>query len=167
MRSPDRRLFRNALFCLIFCLLLSFLLLAYPLYVIRPFRYQGPRELSVALALIRFSPALEAVLVVAALASLIWAWRASGGVSRKILASACFLFVAGCSLLSRVNVYERMFHPLDRPGFSPADKSNLDSGEEVIGIVVNGTARAYPVRIISYHHIVNDVVGGLPVVATY
>jgi hypothetical protein len=28
-------------------------------------------------------------------------------------------------------------------------------------------ARAYPVRSLSYHHIVNDVIGGVPIAATY
>jgi hypothetical protein len=60
-----------------------------------------------------------------------------------------------------------MFHPLEKPAFSPAPKTGLDGGEQVIAIIVNGAARAYPIRVISYHHIVNDVVGGVPVVATY
>jgi hypothetical protein len=32
---------------------------------------------------------------------------------------------------------------------------------------VAGIARAYPIRSISYHHVVNDTVGGVPIVATY
>ena len=37
----------------------------------------------------------------------------------------------------------------------------------LIAINVAGVARAYPIRIVSYHHIVNDVVNGEPIVATY
>ncbi len=37
----------------------------------------------------------------------------------------------------------------------------------VMAVHLGGEARAYPIRIVSYHHIVNDVVGGLPIVATY
>lgn len=37
----------------------------------------------------------------------------------------------------------------------------------VVGIVVNGEARAYPLQIIGYHHHVRDSVGGQPVLVTY
>lgn len=71
------------------------------------------------------------------------------------------------ALLCRVNVYEKMFHPLDRPSFEPALTSKLGATERVIAVKVNGEARAYPIRIVSYHHIVNDFVAGIPIVATY
>jgi hypothetical protein len=66
-----------------------------------------------------------------------------------------------------VNVYELMFHPMSSPTFVSAAEVKLDKDEKVIAIAVNGAARAYPIRSISYHHIVNDVVGGVPIVATY
>jgi hypothetical protein len=77
------------------------------------------------------------------------------------------LLVIGFAVLSRVNLYERMFHPVDKPTFSAASRVKLAGAEMVIAVHVAGEARAYPIRSISYHHIVNDVVGGLPVVATY
>lgn len=79
----------------------------------------------------------------------------------------CALLVISFAILSRVNVYELMFHPVDSPTFSPAAKAKLDNGEEVIAVYIGGAARSYPVRSMSYHHIVNDVLGGLPIVATY
>jgi hypothetical protein len=39
--------------------------------------------------------------------------------------------------------------------------------EAVVSISVNGNARAYPLRILMWHKIVNDVVGNVPVVVTY
>lgn len=162
-----RGLFRNTLFWLIACVLLSFTVLAYPLYVIRPFRYQGQRELSVALAVVRIGPVVEIIFFIIALALLVWTWRAANGPLKKACAALLSLLVLGCGALSRVNVYEILFHPLDRPTFSPAQRATLDGREEVIALRVNGAARAYPVRIISYHHIVNDFLGGTPIVATY
>jgi hypothetical protein len=53
------------------------------------------------------------------------------------------------------------------PALATAADVKLDKDEKVIAIAVNGAARAYPIRSISYHHIVNDVVGGVPIVATY
>ena len=38
---------------------------------------------------------------------------------------------------------------------------------EVIGLEIAGDARAYPLRILEYHQIVNDTVGGVPVAVTY
>jgi hypothetical protein len=43
----------------------------------------------------------------------------------------------------------------------------LDPGDIVFGIVRNGEARAYPQRILVWHEIVNDVVGGEPLAITY
>jgi hypothetical protein len=48
-----------------------------------------------------------------------------------------------------------------------ASESKLDGAEKVIAISLGGVARAYPIRSMSYHHIVNDEVNGVPVVATY
>jgi hypothetical protein len=37
----------------------------------------------------------------------------------------------------------------------------------VIGVALGGEARAYPVHAMEYHQVVNDVIGGEPVVVTY
>ena len=37
----------------------------------------------------------------------------------------------------------------------------------VLGIESDGEARAYPVSMIFYHHIVNDTIGGRPILITY
>jgi hypothetical protein len=60
-----------------------------------------------------------------------------------------------------------MFHPAERPSFSTADQAKFDGDEKVIAVNIGGAARAYPIRIISYHHIINDVLDGVPIVATY
>jgi hypothetical protein len=56
---------------------------------------------------------------------------------------------------------------MGRPTVVSAADSALDKDEKLIAVQVNGVARAYPIRSISYHHIVNDEVGGVPLVATY
>ena len=37
----------------------------------------------------------------------------------------------------------------------------------VIGVNINGESRAYPIPYLSAHEIVNDVVGGQPIAATW
>jgi hypothetical protein len=146
--------------------LLSFFLLAYPVYVIRPFRYQGPRELAAALLITQYRPVLEILCAVLALVIVVTAWRHITTL-RKCALSFLAILVLACAFLSRINVYEKMFYPLQQPTFSAAAQSKLDADEQVIAVTVNNAARAYPIRDISYHHIVNDTLGGRAIVATY
>jgi hypothetical protein len=43
----------------------------------------------------------------------------------------------------------------------------LESGEPVFGISINGDHRAYPLRILDWHEMANDTVGGVPVSLAY
>ena len=158
---------RKPILWLILALVVSFALLVYPIYVIRPFRYQGPRELALALVVLRYRPFLQILLAAGAIGCLIWWWPKSKGVLRKVGASLCALLVLGFGILSRINVYELMFHPIDRAEFASAAESKLDGAEQVIAVQIGQAARAYPIRSMSYHHMVNDMLGGLPIVATY
>ncbi|MHA1553120.1 MAG: DUF3179 domain-containing (seleno)protein, partial [Alphaproteobacteria bacterium] len=57
---------------------------------------------------------------------------------------------------------------IDDPAFNNvADETGIPDREPVLSLVVNGDARAYPLRIMMWHEIVNDVVGGVPVAVTY
>ena len=58
--------------------------------------------------------------------------------------------------------------PINDPAFVSAEAQvDLPDREPVIALVINGDARAYPLRIMLWHEIVNDLVGGLPVMVTY
>ena len=58
---------------------------------------------------------------------------------------------------------------IDAPEFVSNDsaKAWLQDQEPVISLVVNGEARAYPLQILMYHEIVNDVIAGVPVAVTF
>lgn len=57
---------------------------------------------------------------------------------------------------------------IDNPTFVPvSEASNLAAKEPVISLDVAGDARAYPLRVLMWHEIVNDTVGGVPVAVTY
>lgn len=152
---------------LVACLVVTLFCLIYPIYVIRPFRFQGVRELAAALVVLRFRGLVNGASVMAAILGAVFYWREQPRLWRRIGALMGAAVVCIAAALSRVNVYELMFHPLGAPSFESAAESKLDKDEMVIAIRENGVARAYPIRGISYHHIVNDVVGGVPVVATY
>ncbi|MCW9033171.1 MAG: DUF3179 domain-containing protein [Rhodospirillales bacterium] len=56
---------------------------------------------------------------------------------------------------------------IDKPEFISVDKAKLTATEPVIGLVINGDARAYPLQVLTWHEIVNDTVGGTPATITY
>lgn len=57
---------------------------------------------------------------------------------------------------------------IDNPIFKPVSKiNNIGDKEPVISLNIKGEARAYPVSILMYHEIVNDIVGQEPVSVTY
>ena len=68
----------------------------------------------------------------------------------------------------RVPGQGRGFVPLDDPTFLAANATDYFGDEElVLGVEFAGEARAYPVRMLRYHHIVNDTVSGEPLLVTY
>lgn len=93
---------------------------------------------------LRVPVALLAVLLVAPLAG-------ADHVSDDELRAAC---VYGCEIPA-----------IDDPSFD-ADPYVAPT-DEVVGVEIDGDARAYPVKVLNYHEIVNDVVGGEPVAVTY
>jgi hypothetical protein len=56
---------------------------------------------------------------------------------------------------------------IDRPRFVTAAAARLADDDRVLGIAWGGIARAYPVRILNWHEVVNDQFGPKPVVVTY
>ena len=58
--------------------------------------------------------------------------------------------------------------PIDNPKFKPVSEvSNLADTEPVIGLIVNGEKKAYPLQVLMWHEIVNDEIGGVPVSVTF
>lgn len=58
--------------------------------------------------------------------------------------------------------------PILAPRFRPvAEIEELGAFEPVISVAVAGDRRAYPLRILLWHEIVNDAVGGLPLLVSY
>lgn len=61
------------------------------------------------------------------------------------------------------------FVPLDNPVFVPAANapSRVTDESFVLGLERNGEVHAYPLDMMWWHHIVNDTIGGDPVLVTY
>lgn len=58
--------------------------------------------------------------------------------------------------------------PLSAPRYVEASKANwLDDDDLVLGYVQGSDARAYPIRILNFHEIVNETMAGRPVLISY
>jgi hypothetical protein len=152
---------------LMVCSLISLACFALPMYVIRPFRHQGAGELSVALFVKQIGPILSAACALIVLLIVVIRWSQWTAIRQRFgMVAALLLSLAG-AILSHVNVYEQMFHHLDSPQFQAAEQAHIDKDDMVIAVRLNEDNRAYPVREMAYHHVVNDTVGGQPIVSTY
>jgi len=57
---------------------------------------------------------------------------------------------------------------IDKPIFVSAEEAVYpQESDRVLGVVINGTAKAYPIGIMNYHEIVNDHFNSIAVVVTY
>ena len=58
---------------------------------------------------------------------------------------------------------------LSDPTFLSADQARglLKDSDRVLGVSWNGEAKAYPVRILNWHELVNDTVAGRPVLVSW
>jgi len=157
---------RGAWAAFFLCSLVTIALFFIPAFIIRPFRYQSPRGLLLAMAVHQHAPLLT---LITALASFIFAlilWRTSRLWGKLGLTSA-LLLVTFSAVMSRLNYFEWMFHPIDGPQFLAQSQSKLDTSEMIMAIRIGDDTRAYPISQMAYHHILNDVVGGVPVAVTY
>ena len=137
-----------------------------PAFIIRPFTHQSPTGLALAMALRQRAPwgTLLAAVVCLVLALVLWGIVSKG---RKIVLASVMVLVAFSAVMARLNYFEWMFHPVDSAQFESASVSKLDKGEMILALRFGSDARAYPIREMAYHHVLNDVVGGVPVAVTY
>ena len=58
---------------------------------------------------------------------------------------------------------------ITRPRFITPEQAQrwMSPSERVIGVEIDGEAKAYPINLLSRHEIVDDVVGGKPVAVTW
>jgi hypothetical protein len=64
-------------------------------------------------------------------------------------------------------VADQMFKQPVNLVFKPQVGNSLKDSTVVVGVEFNGEVKAYPIRFIGYHHQVQDVVGGKPMIITY
>ncbi len=150
------------------CLALCLFCVIYPINIIRPNRAQNPRDLAMALVVMRFGAVATLLCALATVGGLVVYWRAQRSWWRRTFATLGTALVCALAALTHVNIYELLlFHPDEHPTFAAASRMKLDHDEKVIAVKIHGAARAYPIRNISYHHVINDVLDKVAIVATY
>ena len=160
--------YKTAWALLLLSVVLAFALIFIPVYLIQPFAAQSVKAVEISYLLKNWSPliTLSMALVAIALSAFIWLrskrWFGKTAVVLPLVLIAIFTWFA------RQNHFEWMFNPLGGAQFARASEIDfLSDNEMVLAVKVNGEAVAYPVTLMAYHHIAHDVVGGVPITATY
>jgi hypothetical protein len=111
-----------------------------------------------------------------------WAFRAAFGAlllagiapafqviaRRKVIPALSLAATTGIVFMINAKMQaDRIFIAPASVTMKPAAQSVVDSGRLVVGVALNGDARAYPLQYIGYHHQVRDSVGGEPVLVSY
>lgn len=153
---------------LVLLVLASLLIVLIPAYLIQPFTPQTAKGVEVSYALRSASPAVTLAALALGLLCALPLWKSASGRLRKSGLAIAGVLLLALAILARQNHFEWMFHPLPQPGYVEAVKAtHVSDGDMVLTLEIAGEARAYPVPLMAYHHLVNTAVGGEPIVATY
>jgi hypothetical protein len=153
---------------LVMVLAAAIALVGVPVLLLQPFSPQGPSYVPWAWTLRRaWAPAGTIVCAAILVVGLASGWKRTKRLGKTGLVLLATLGV-GAAWFARQNHFEWMFNPLPAAAYARAGEVDfLADTDMVLAVEVNGESVAYPVRLMAYHHLVADTVGGQPVVATY
>jgi len=158
---------RTAWILLAIVVLAGLAIVMMPVWIIQPFKPQTPRGLAISFFFRRWSPLVTVVALVASLILIAKLWLGSRWWRKGILVIAIIPLIAA-TWFARQNHFEWMFHPLANSTYAKAnDAPFVGDSDMVMSVEQNGEAVAYPIRLMAYHHVIQDTVGGTPIVATY
>ena len=159
---------RKRVWLLLFVLVIAVLaLVMIPVFLIMPFKAQTPRILEVSYLMRRWSPLLTILATIIILALTTGLWIKGRWWSRAILV-LLLVPVFGAVRFARQNHFEWMFNPLPNPAYAKlAAVDFIGDADRVLAVTLGDESVAYPIRLMGYHHLVGDTVGGVPIVATY
>ncbi len=142
-------------------------IVAIPVWLIQPFAPQTARDLGISYYLRSWSPILTIVLAIGAFFLSILIWRSSRWFA-KIPLILPLIMVGFSAWFAWQNHFLWMFNPLVNSAYAKVGEADFIKDEDlVLGVEINHEAVAYPILQMAYHHVVQDVVGGQPITATY
>jgi hypothetical protein len=145
-----------------------FAFVALPVRLLWPFHPQTPLQVTLAFEMRRAAPWVTA-LGLLPLAFFVYRLVQGRRARWRWIPIVLFCGPAGVAAwFAHQNHFEWMFHPVRGAQFAFAARVDfLEEHDMVLALEKRGDSAAYPVRQMAYHHLVNDTVGGEPVVATY
>jgi hypothetical protein len=142
-------------------------MVAIPVFVIMPFKAQTAAGVEWSYRLRRLSPPATVIATVLFLALCAKLWRGARWWGRLAMPALLAPLIA-VTWFARQNHFEWMFNPLPNADYARVSEAGfVPDTDMVMAVEINGEAVAYPVRQMAYHHVINDVVGGKPITATY
>ncbi len=155
-------------FTLLLIVVVGLTMVLIPVWIIQPFRPQSQQGLELSYAMRRLAPLATLTASAVALALMLRLWRGAHRWWSKASLIAAIVPLLAATWFSRQNHFEWMFNPLPNAAYARAGEAGFVADTDMMMAVENnGEAVAYPVRQMAYHHVVQDVVGGTPIVATY
>jgi hypothetical protein len=136
-------------------------------YFIMPLPFsQRVRSIDTAYFLYRWRWGFRAVTGAMILAGVSAAWRMSGW--RKATGPAALVLAAVVAYMTNFTMSaDHMFLQPATVTLQSVGQNMVEPTRLVVGVEINGDARAYPVQFIGYHHQVRDVVGGTPIMVSF
>ena len=148
-------------------ILVALAIVVAPVFIIQPFKAQTQRGIALSYAMRSWSPYATVGALIVAFVLVGWLWREARWFARVALVIILLPLLAA-TWFARQNHFEWMFRPLQHSAYAkPADASFVGDSDMVLAVNINGESAAYPVRLMAYHHVVQDLVGGRAIVATY
>jgi hypothetical protein len=148
--------------------IVTFVFVLTPAMLIQPFRPQTSRALEFSYLFKSWSPMVTLVALVLIIGITFKLWRGARRWWRKAVLILLVLLALPPAWFARQNHFEWMFNPLKNSAYAKANEVNfVEDSDMVLAVKVANEAVAYPVRLMAYHHLVQDTVGGVPLVATY
>jgi hypothetical protein len=139
-----------------------------PVWLIQPFSPQSERGLKISYTMRAWSPLLTLIIAAIAVPLVVWLWRGSRRWWKKAFLVVVLIPLLAATWFARQNHFEWMFNPIAKAAYAKTSEAAFVADTDmVMAVENNGEAVAYPVRLMAYHHVVQDNVGGTPIVATY
>lgn len=154
-------------FLLVFALLFLFAAEILKVYFIMPFPgSQQSNTINIAYFLHNYIWLLRIVGIVLAIGPLLYYLRKGKAWQKILLVVVLLLYGFVFYMFNFKFLADKMFYQPKEKLFTNNVPDSLKQ-KLVIGVVINGEAKAYPIQVIGYHHQVKDTIGGSPVIVTY
>ena len=136
-------------------------------YFIMPLPYsQRVRSIDVAFALYSWRWVVRAASVALMVLGVRSLWRVTGW--RRWSAPLAVGIAAVVAYVTNFQMAaDKMFLIPEQLTMVPSSASAVEKNRLVVGVFLNGEARAYPVQFLGYHHQVRDRIGGEPILVTF